>query len=81
MRVSYCAHTEDALEERDIAREWVERTLTQPQYLEPDPKDAERLRAFRSIPERDGRVLRVVHVREGDRYRVITVFFDRGRRR
>ena len=80
MRVSYSGHAEASLLDRELDREWVERTLRWPEVVEPDPKHPERLRAFRAIPERDGRVLRVVYVRQGDRYRVITVFFDRGRR-
>ena len=80
MRVSYSGHAEASLLDRELDREWVERTLRRPEVVEPDPSVG-RLRAFRAMPERDGRVLRVVYVRQGDRYRVITVFFDRGRRR
>jgi hypothetical protein len=39
------------------------------------------IRAFRRIPERDGRVLRVVYVPGDDHVRVITLFLDRGRTR
>jgi hypothetical protein len=81
MRVSYSGHAEASLLDRELDREWVEPTLRRLEIVEPDPKHPERLRAFRAIPERDGRVLRVVYVRQGDRHRVITVFFDRGRRR
>jgi hypothetical protein len=80
MRVSYSPHAEDVLLDREVNREWVERTLLGPEAVEPDPKHPERLRAFKAITERDGRVLRVVYVRRGDRYRVITAFFDRGRK-
>ncbi|HKH35172.1 MAG TPA: DUF4258 domain-containing protein [Beijerinckiaceae bacterium] len=81
MRVSYSAHADASLVDRELTREWVERVLQWPEAVEQDPKHPDRLRAFRKIPERDGQVLRVVYVRQGDRYRVITVFFDRGRRR
>ena len=79
--ISYSDHARTALEERGIAQEWVERTLFEPEETEPDPVHPERMRAFRSIPEHDGRVLRVVYVPSVLGCRVITVFFDRGQRR
>jgi hypothetical protein len=39
------------------------------------------MRAFRTVPERDGRVLRVVYVSVPGGARVMTMFLDRGRRR
>ncbi|KAB7782081.1 hypothetical protein F8B43_4836 [Methylorubrum populi] len=39
------------------------------------------MRAFRTVPERDGRVLRVVYVPIPGGARVVTMFLDRGRRR
>lgn len=79
--ISYSDHARTALEEREIAQEWVERTILNPEQTEPDPVHPDRMRVFRSIPERDGRVLRVVYVPSVLGCRVITVFFDRGRRR
>jgi hypothetical protein len=79
--ISYSDHARTALEEREIAQEWVERTILNPEQEEPDPVHPDRIRAFRAIPERDGRVLRVVYVPSVLGCRVITVFFDRGRRR
>ncbi len=67
--------------ERQIERAWVEETILNPDATEPGPKHPDRTRAFRSIPERDGRVLRVVYARQRDQYRVVTLFLDRGRRR
>lgn len=80
-RFTYTNHAHDMLAEREIAPEWVERTVLEPETTEPDPKHPERVRAFRTVPERDGRVMRVVYVPDGDTYRVITLFLDRGRRR
>jgi uncharacterized protein YuzE len=54
MRVSYSGHAEASLLDRELDREWVERTLRWPEVVEPDPKHPERLRGFRAIPERDG---------------------------
>jgi len=67
--------------ERGIEREWVERTLAEPVAVDPDPLRPGRIRAFKSIPERGGRMLRVVYVRTEDAVRILTVFFDRARRR
>lgn len=80
-RFTYTNHARAMLAEREIAPEWVERTVLKPETTEPDPKHPERVRAFRTVPERDGRVMRVVYVPDGDTYRVITLFLDRGRRR
>ena len=62
--------------ERQIDRAWVE-----PDTTEPDPKHPDRIRTFWSVPERDGRVLRVVYTAHPDHYRVVTLFLDRGRKR
>jgi hypothetical protein len=59
----------------------VERTVLSSDSIEPDSKHRERTRAFRALPERDGRVLRVVYAQEADETRIITLFLDRGRRR
>ena len=80
MRFTYTAHAAEMLVDREIHREWVEQTVLSPEAVEPDPKHNGRMRAFRALPERDGRVLRVVYVQEADEVRVITLFLDRGRR-
>ncbi|MPR11847.1 DUF4258 domain-containing protein [Microvirga tunisiensis] len=79
-RFTYTNHARDMLAEREIVPEWVERTVLEPEATEPDPKHPERVRVFCTVPERDGRVLRVVYVPEGETYRIITLFLDRGRR-
>jgi uncharacterized DUF497 family protein len=70
---SYTRHARDALEERRIDAAWVERVMMAPDSVE-------RQLAFGRVPERDGRVLRVVYAREGDHIRIITAFLDRARR-
>jgi hypothetical protein len=77
----YTSHVLYKIEERRVLTGWIERTLTQPDWTEPDVNDPAALRAFKAIPERDMRVLRVVYVDEGPVRRVITAFFDRGARR
>ena len=80
-RFDYSDHAAEMMSEREIAREWVERAILAPDVIEADPKHADRMRAYKTLPERDGRVLRVVYVRRGEAYRVITLFLDRSRRR
>ena len=69
------------LAERSIDREWVERTIAEPTAIEFDASRPGTIRAFRPIPERGGRMLRVVYISTGETARVLTVFFDRARRR
>ncbi len=78
--LTYTRHARDMLRERRIEESWVERTVLQPESVETDVRHPERSRAFRRVPERDGRMLRVVYAREEDDLRIITVFLDRTRR-
>lgn len=79
MPITFSAHALDMLAERGIDRTWAERTIAAPDFIEPDPTHADRTRAYRAVPERGGRVLRVVYTRDGDEVRIITLFLDRGR--
>ena len=69
------AHTKDMLKERNIAEEWLWRTLNTP--------DRKRRGAdgnmyyTKTIREREGRVLRVVVNADVQPNRIVTVFFDR----
>ena len=56
--VVFTLHASDVCEERRIAREWVERTIEEPDVLEADRHHPGALNALRSIPERGGRTLR-----------------------
>lgn len=69
------------IEERPIERAWVEETIFNPEILEPDPYRPGVKRAFRRIPDRGSRYLRVAHVETEDTIKVITLFLDRGKRR
>ena len=62
MKVQLTRHAETMSVEREIALEWVERTVNAPEVVENDPVQPGASRAFRSIPENGGRVLRVVYV-------------------
>ena len=81
MRITYGAHALDMLQERGLDRAWIERAVAKPDFAEPDALHPERIRAYRTVPERDGRVLRVVYVPTEDGARIVTAFLDRNRRR
>ena len=81
MRFTYTAHAAEMLIDRRLERRWVERTVLAPEAVGPGSQHTERTRAFRALPERDGRVLRVVYVRDAEDIRIVTLFLDRGRRR
>jgi hypothetical protein len=69
------------LVERGIEREWIDRAVNDPGTVEPDLQREGLFRAFLAIPERNGRVLRVVYSLNENKIRVITAFFDRARRK
>jgi hypothetical protein len=48
-----------------IAFEWIEVALAAPDRAEPDPHHPERLRSYTRIPALAGRILRVLHRRDG----------------
>ena len=82
--ITLTAHALEKLEERDIAVEWIARTVTEPVFTEPDPTQPGAVRAFKVIPECGSRVLRVVYIDEGDEgdeRRIITAFLVRSRSR
>ncbi len=69
------AHTQDMLTERNIAEEWLWRTLRTP-----DKKrrgEDGNMHYTKTIHEREGRVLRVVVNTDVYPNRIVTVFFDR----
>ena len=79
-RISFTRDAEAMLAERNIERAWVEATIASPESVEADPKRPAVYRAYRRFPERGGRFLRVVYTLAGDRVRLVTAFFDRGRK-
>ena len=60
-----------------IRTKWVEQVVSDPELRMDDPNDVEVERLFGQIPERDGRVLRVVVNTQVTPWRVVSVFFDR----
>lgn len=76
--IIFSDHAETALRERGLDRAWVERTIRSPVRQDRDPKDAGLTRAFAPVPERDGRIMRVVYRQAEKTCVVVTAFLDRG---
>jgi hypothetical protein len=56
------AHAQERLRSRSIKFEWIEETIRNPAWTEPDPKNPAVERRFRPIEDFGGRVLRVACV-------------------
>jgi len=74
-------HAQDAVDERQVALEWIERTAREPEWSVPDPGRPGVVRRFRVIPEHGDRVLRVACYETALEIRIVTVFFDRNAKR
>jgi hypothetical protein len=70
-------HAEEAVEKRNLALDWIDRTVATPDFTDVDPADPTLTRSFKAIDEAGGRVLRVVHRSEGNDIVIVTVHFDR----
>ncbi len=79
-QLRYTSHALEAIEERGIRFEWVERAVAAPGRRVRDPNDRAVERFFSSIPENSDRVLRVAVNTESDPWRVVTTFFDNAMR-
>ena len=77
MKYALTKHAQEALTEREISAEWMERALISPELVLPDPDDPAVERRFRKIPEFGERVLRVAVNTAVEPNRVVSVFFDR----
>ncbi|OQW59902.1 MAG: hypothetical protein BVN28_09835 [Nitrospira sp. ST-bin4] len=71
------AHAADAMEKRNIRREWLESVLVAPGRKSPDLVDSSLEHWLRIIPEHDNRVLRVIVNIQANPLRVVTLYFDR----
>jgi len=78
--IVYSGHAIVAMRERDLEEAWVERAVREPEWTEPDPRDPDAVRHFRTVPERGNRFLRVVLVESSENIRILTAFLDRGAR-
>ncbi|HEY2617704.1 MAG TPA: DUF4258 domain-containing protein [Acetobacteraceae bacterium] len=71
-------HARDNLALYNLDPAWIEATIAGPQHADRDPEDSALIRAWRRIPERGGRALRVVYRPVSADMVVVTAFFDRG---
>ena len=80
-RLVLTAHARTRMHSRRVKQEWIERTVQEPDWTEPDPTDPAVERRFRAIAEAGGRILRVPCVETESTIRVKTVLFDKSARR
>ena len=59
-RIILTRHARDRAGRYQIEEIWIEATITHPEHTDRDPMDPALIRAWRPIPERGGRALRVV---------------------
>ena len=74
-------HLQVRMRERNLPWAWIERTVRQALWTEPEPDDPTAERRFAPIPEFGSRILRVVCAETETEIRVITALFDRNARR
>lgn len=77
----FTRHAQDAVAERVLEYDWIERTVRDPEWSHPDPRRPDVMRRFRAIPEFGGRILRVACIETADEIRILTAFFDRNARK
>jgi hypothetical protein len=77
MNYELTQHARDALQERQIPVEWMERIIAKPALVQPSPRDPALESRFAKIPEHGDRVLRVVLNNTVVPARVVSVYFDR----
>ena len=70
-------HARDVLEERQIAVEWMDQVLANPELTERDATAPELENRFARIAEFGNRVLRVIVNTQVVPERVVSVYFDR----
>jgi hypothetical protein len=74
-RFEFSKHAMDAVLERNIPKEWIFRTIDEPDYTEEGLDD--NIHYIKAISEYGGRFLRVVINPNVFPERIVTVFFDR----
>jgi hypothetical protein len=77
MNYELTQHARDALQERNIPVEWMERAIAKPALVKPSVNDTTVESRFAKIPEHGDRILRVVVNKTVVPERVVSVYFDR----
>jgi hypothetical protein len=79
MEFEFTKHSRYALNERQLLEEWVWQTLESPDWMEYGNDN--NIHYFKSIVEREGRILHVVVNQNVSPSKIVTIFFDRKARR
>lgn len=74
----FTTHARDMLKEREISEQWVLDTIRLPD--EKTLKSDGNVHYFKSLPERENRILHVVVNENAEPSRIVTLFLDRRRR-
>lgn len=77
MNYELTQHAKDMLQEREIALEWLERVIYNPEKTHSDHEDDALEHRLGKIEEFNNRVLRVIVNIKNNPNRVITAYFDR----
>jgi uncharacterized protein DUF4258 len=81
MKYVLSEHARGAIAKRGILLEWLEEALVSPEYSEPDRLDPELEHRLLRVADSGGRVLRVIVNVKCAELRVVTAYFDRGRKK
>lgn len=73
-------HARRRLQQRQLPLEWIELAMQEPDRVEADRLDPELMHHLKVIPEREGRVLRIVYNQVTVPPRIVSAYFDRGMR-
>lgn len=73
-------HAISSMSERNLPLEWIEQTVSHPDWTESDPRP-DRQRRYRTILEHGNRIMRIVCFETENEIRIITAFFDRKAKR
>ncbi|MEX6505632.1 DUF4258 domain-containing protein [Jiella sp. M17.18] len=76
--VVFTLHARAKIAERRIEAGWIETAVRNPEWVQPEPRDANAERRFGSVAAFGGRILRVVCVETASEIRIVTATFDRG---
>jgi len=79
MEYKLTQHAADALEKRQIPKEWMEQVLMEPEWTEPDAIDGDLQHRLGRIADFQDCVLRVIVNPRVTPLRIVTVYFDRRR--
>ena len=80
-RLVWTTHARIRLQQRRFDPIWIEDAARNPDWTESEPHDGTLQRRFRSIPEAEGRILRVVCAETDTTIRIVSAMFDRNARR